>query len=463
MATVIDSLLIELGLDTTKFDASQKKSVDQLRKLDDQAQKTSKDIGEGFNFAKDALIAFGTVLSFNSIKNFMADTTKMNFEVGRSASVLSISAKELKTWGQMAELTGGSIAEMTETMKGLQNSLAEVRVGGGADFLKNVGILGAGGAFDLNKSTFDLYKLSDALIAFRDKYGMALTVTQAGKIGIDEKTLLLLLKGKEYLNATHGEFDKLNASMDANAEKAEKLNAAWVQIKNTFESIKQSIYGKVVDYLFSGSSEFEVSDEAWANYDKTRKEYEAKKSSSGSTGGSSFADLEKKYGLPAGMLDKIWQIESNRGKAMESPAGATGHFGFMPKTASAYGLSRADTYDLGKSSEAAARMLSDLLKQYKGNVGMALAAYNWGSGNLAKFGAGNMPLETQDYLAKYSGNYIGARQNVTGAGRSNTQVSTNIQTVQVNTMATDASGIAKDMNKALQDNILINSAIIGAD
>ena len=40
MATIIDSLLIELGLDTSKFDANQKKSVEELRKFDDQAQKT---------------------------------------------------------------------------------------------------------------------------------------------------------------------------------------------------------------------------------------------------------------------------------------------------------------------------------------------------------------------------------------------------------------------------------------
>lgn len=42
MATVIDSLFIELGLDTTKFDAAQKKSIEQLRKFDTQSQKAQK-------------------------------------------------------------------------------------------------------------------------------------------------------------------------------------------------------------------------------------------------------------------------------------------------------------------------------------------------------------------------------------------------------------------------------------
>ena len=109
MATVIDSLLIELGLDTSKFDQNQKKSVEQLRKLDEQAQKTGKniqksadDIGDGFNFAKDALMAFGSVLSFSAMKNFLADTTKTNIAIGNTSQLLGMSAAELKAWGQMA-------------------------------------------------------------------------------------------------------------------------------------------------------------------------------------------------------------------------------------------------------------------------------------------------------------------------------------------------------------------------
>lgn len=51
-----------------------------------------------------------------------------------------------------------------------------------------------------------------------------------------------------------------------------------------------------------------------------------------------FASLEQRHGLPAGLLDAVWATESSRGKHMLSPAGAQGHFQFMPATAKRYGL-----------------------------------------------------------------------------------------------------------------------------
>jgi hypothetical protein len=45
---------------------------------------------------------------------------------------------------------------------------------------------------------------------------------------------------------------------------------------------------------------------------------------------------------------------------------------------------------------------------------------------------------------------------------SQTTVETNINTINVQTQATDANGVAKDMGKALQDNALISAGIMGA-
>jgi soluble lytic murein transglycosylase-like protein len=95
-----------------------------------------------------------------------------------------------------------------------------------------------------------------------------------------------------------------------------------------------------------------------------------------------FARLEKEYGLPAGMLDRLWHQESVRGKAMLSPAGAQGHFQFMPKTAVQYGVS--DPNDLTQSATGAAKYMRKLLKQFGGNVALADAAYNWGEGNVSR-------------------------------------------------------------------------------
>lgn len=114
-----------------------------------------------------------------------------------------------------------------------------------------------------------------------------------------------------------------------------------------------------------------------------------------------MAALEKQYGLPAGLLDSVWQTESGRGKNMRSSVGAQGHFQFMPDTAKQYGLANPD--DFNQSSDAAARYYRDLLKKYGGNLEQALAAYNWGPGNVDKKGLANAPLETRNYMNRVMG------------------------------------------------------------
>ncbi len=131
---------------------------------------------------------------------------------------------------------------------------------------------------------------------------------------------------------------------------------------------------------------------------------------SGGTGGASglFARLEAKYGLPPGLLDKVWARESGRGKHMLSKAGAKGHMGFMDKTAAAYGVT--DPNNLDQAAEGSAHMWADLLKQYHGDIRKAAAGYNLGSGRMQKLGEANYPKETkdyQDYMEK------GVQQNVT--------------------------------------------------
>jgi len=115
MATVIDSLLIELGLDTSNFDENQKKSVEELRKFDAQAQKTSnntqqgaKNIGDGFEKARNALVSLG--VAFIGIKGFTSlaqQTTTTNAGLSRTAELFKMSATEVDAWGGVLKSVGG--------------------------------------------------------------------------------------------------------------------------------------------------------------------------------------------------------------------------------------------------------------------------------------------------------------------------------------------------------------------
>ena len=113
--------------------------------------------------------------------------------------------------------------------------------------------------------------------------------------------------------------------------------------------------------------------------------------------------LEGMYGLPIGILEKVWQKESNRGdpKYMLSSKGAKGHFGFMDSTAREMGLTDPNNFDT--SADAAAMYIRQLMDRYGGDVQKALAAYNWGMGNVDRKGIGAAPWETQKYVNDITG------------------------------------------------------------
>jgi soluble lytic murein transglycosylase-like protein len=103
-------------------------------------------------------------------------------------------------------------------------------------------------------------------------------------------------------------------------------------------------------------------------------------------------------GLDAGLLRAVIRQESAFDPCAVSPKGAMGLMQLMPATAA--GLGVADPFDPHENVSAGARFLRTLLDRYKGDLPLALGAYNAGPGRVDAFGAIPPIPETVDYVRK---------------------------------------------------------------
>ena len=115
------------------------------------------------------------------------------------------------------------------------------------------------------------------------------------------------------------------------------------------------------------------------------------------------AEAEQANGIPAGGLVALIQQESAWNPQAESPAGAQGLAQFMPATAAEWNV---DPWDPIDSIAGAGRYLA-WLRSRTPSWSAALAAYNWGIGNVTRsIGANNqleldqLPAETRQYVTK---------------------------------------------------------------
>lgn len=565
MATVIDSLLIELGLDTSKFDAAQKKSVEELRKFDEQAQKTSKNtqqgsknVGDGFDKARNALVSLGVAfVGLKGFTQFSKEMTTANAGLGRNAQLFQMSARELDAWGGVLKTVGGDAETFQSSVQAMQQGIAGIKLGDAA-ILTPLARLGALSSIDLNKGTVDIYKLADALKAFKKENGEQLTYTLAQQLGVNKETYMVLSQGSDAVRRLYDEQYKLSGVTAENTARAQKLQEQWGFTDQALSKVKNTLMDQLYPAMMLTAKGTQSFFEGFVEADKKldgflsqltligsaaltlqatlsslklvgvsvgsglaaafsrvfgvaallfhsgelnkgedeeiRKIHEAQDKAMGKTGAKSSAG-----GLPRNLRNNNpGNIEYGEFAKKQGATGSDGRFAIFPdmKTGenamanllmsyakggtntissiinkwapgsekgnkpSAYieSVSKATGIDPNKplsTGELAA--VQKAMANFEGNTGSKAGAANQGNA-----GAGGKPLiPNMKDLANTDG-MLGSKATApySTAPVSNS-VQTTIGTINVQTQATDANGVALGLNKALQNNSLINLGMQG--
>ncbi|EBV8346291.1 lytic transglycosylase domain-containing protein [Salmonella enterica subsp. enterica serovar Stanley] len=177
-----------------------------------------------------------------------------------------------------------------------------------------------------------------------------------------------------------------------------------------------------------------------------------------------LSQLEAKYNLPPGLLRSVAITESGGNQFAVSHAGAMGLFQFMPKTAKEFGLRGNDAFDPKKAADAAARKLGGLMRFFHGDLAKALAAYNWGEGNVQRKGLAAAPEETRNYVPRVLANLPqpGAAMAVQSrhpapVSQSTVTETTHIGTLNVTTASDNVKGITDDARRRIRNSALVSA------
>ncbi|EBN4331465.1 hypothetical protein DRI17_15780 [Salmonella enterica] len=257
MPTIIDSLVVTLGLDSSGFKKGQtevKKGLDDTRKNADQTAKDMEAAGKRaasfFGSIRTELLALvGVTLSAQGIKTFITNMTSNLMRLGIESRALDISAKSLDGWERAAAAAGSTAERMAGTLGNFQKTLTNIRTGGGQDdplFGALASFAGATGAnFDYQNDNAE--KIMRKIASNWGKLSKDAQRRFGGMFGFDNATQQGLANGSLVQDADR--FAKISRATDEATRKALEFNRRLEQMKQNFAAASQVLYEALIPYI----------------------------------------------------------------------------------------------------------------------------------------------------------------------------------------------------------------------
>lgn len=255
MATVIDSLIVSLGLDNKDFQQGMKdteKGLSDTRKKTDRVGKqiaaSGKDAAEFFGQMQRSAIKFFAVLTAGKgLINFTRDVVSTGANLSRLSKNLNISADTMHRWGKASELNGGSMEGFLGTLQNLGSQVTEIFMKGDSaitPYLRQLGVSVTDAAGKAKPLTDILADIADSTEkAFPDRNQRYSYLKQ---MGFDEGTINLIAKGGKELRST---LAAQQGFSQKDADAAYEAEQTWIKAQQRLEKLTRDLVIKVLPSL----------------------------------------------------------------------------------------------------------------------------------------------------------------------------------------------------------------------
>lgn len=249
MATLIDSLIVSLGLDAKDFEAGQKKAAEAFLKTRKAAQDDGKRVEQAAKGMSDGISGvtrrvlelYALFLGGKGLKEFVSGLVSGDAALGRFSANLGMSPQLVSGWQMAVERMGGTGAAVAGTMERLGKALYDMRYNGKG----------------LPKEFFQLEQLANLSIptdrglpAYMNAMAEALKRVYAANparahflaqgLGIDDSTFNLMVKMGGATGAYVESLKNLAPTKEA-IKAAQDLQASWATLEQNATSLGNAL------------------------------------------------------------------------------------------------------------------------------------------------------------------------------------------------------------------------------
>ena len=248
--TVLDSLVVELGLDPSKFSRGAQESLSVLRKMEQEGQRTGEQIESKARRSEDALFAlkreflgfFGLAFGGAEARRFVDFVTTLDASTGRLSKTLGVNTQELSEWQGAFQQVGGTAESANGAIGGLNAEMVKFQLTGQSAMLPVLSRLGIS-LFDANHH---LRSATDLMLQLADAVQGMDARTATGFLsmipGLNQDAINLILQGRAALEAHLAAARAAGSTTAESARIAQEYNMQLALLSRTATDAGRSLF-----------------------------------------------------------------------------------------------------------------------------------------------------------------------------------------------------------------------------
>ena len=250
MATAIDELVVEIGLDPKNFAAGRAALTDEMDRAKQAMASLGRDIeGSGqrisdvFSFLKRGVVGLVATFVGGEAAAFIDQIANMDAHTMRLARSIGESTHELSVWQNMIKSVGGNAEDVSSAFAGLNDAFMGMRMGNQMPAAPFASLLSRAGVDWRNANESGALEQIMKFLQPQSPQDQRFWLKQIP--GMNNSMILLLMemmRNPEKMRHLREEIERLGVASDASGEAAADLQAKTTELETAWQSLARVLF-----------------------------------------------------------------------------------------------------------------------------------------------------------------------------------------------------------------------------